>query len=87
MNIKEIEYEMTDEEYRDMLDEIYGEVEVCGMTFSSGRVLEELDPTAFRCGKGDYESEQPSKWQCGTCDTEYNEEEDAEECCKPTEVA
>jgi hypothetical protein len=38
------------EEYRAMLDDAYGDVEICGYTYSSSRVFEEIDPTAFRCG-------------------------------------
>ncbi len=85
MNAKEIEFEMSDDDYRDMLDELYGDVEICGMKFNSGYALKELDPTAFRCGKSDYESEQPSKWECGECGDEHDDEHDAEDCCKPVE--
>lgn len=45
-----------EERYREMLDEIYPEVEVGYSTFLASRVLEELDPTAFRVGMSDYES-------------------------------
>jgi hypothetical protein len=81
MKAREVEYEMTEQEYEDRLDEIYGEVEICGMTFNSGRALKELDPTAFRCGKGDYESTQDSTWLCGECDSDYDNEDEAEACC------
>lgn len=47
---------LTSEEYSDHLDECYGRAEICGMTYSAGRALAEVDPTAFRCGKNDYES-------------------------------
>lgn len=77
----EKEFEMTEEAYRDMLDELYGAVEICGMSFSSGRALEELDPVAFRCGKSDYESGEPSKWECAECGDVYEEKDDAAECC------
>jgi len=36
--------------YADMLDDIYGDVDVCGHTFSSAYALKELDYTAYRCG-------------------------------------
>jgi hypothetical protein len=42
------------EAYRDMLDEIYGELEVAGLTYQTSRVLEEIDPIAFRCGLLDW---------------------------------
>ena len=55
-NIETFEYSCTDGEYDEMLDEIYGDVEICGMNYSSSQALKELDPIAYRCGKGDYES-------------------------------
>jgi hypothetical protein len=43
-----------DEAYKDMLDEVYGEVEVAGLRYSTSRTLEIVDPTAFRCGMVDF---------------------------------
>ena len=51
MNI--YEKEKDEKEFEDQLNEIYGEVEICGMKFDSGYVLKELDPTAFRCALSD----------------------------------
>lgn len=48
---------ISNDEYRDMLDDAYGDVTICGMTYSAGRALEACDPVAFRIGMGDYESE------------------------------
>lgn len=48
---------LADEEYADHLDECYGDVEVCGYSYGAGRLLKEVDPVAFRCGKSYYESE------------------------------
>jgi hypothetical protein len=45
---------MTDREYEDVLDDVFGNVKICGFVFSSGRALRELDPIAFDCGKADY---------------------------------
>lgn len=50
------EVSLSNIEYIDFLNEIYGDVEVCSYTYGAGNVLESQDPTAFRCGKGDYES-------------------------------
>lgn len=50
------EVELSDGEYIEMLDDIYGTVTVCGSEYSTGSVLQDCDPTAFRCGKGDEES-------------------------------
>lgn len=47
-----------EQEYRDFLDELYPAVVIGGLTFSPSRIVEELDPTAFRVAVADYESEQ-----------------------------
>lgn len=57
------EVELSNEEYGDYIDEIYEPVKVAGMKFNVSRILEELDPVAWRCGKGDYESELDSELQ------------------------
>ena len=51
------EVELSDSEYQEILNEIYGDVTVCGMSYGAGDALEALDPVAFRCSKGDHESE------------------------------
>lgn len=38
----------------DLLDEAYGEVEVCGYTYYASRVLALVDEVAYRCGKNDW---------------------------------
>lgn len=45
------------DQYQEMLNDVYGDVTICGMTYGQGDALEALDPVAFRCGLGDYESE------------------------------
>ena len=55
-NIETFEYSCTDDEYEQMLDDVYGDVEICGMNYSSSRALKILDPVAYRCAKNDFES-------------------------------
>lgn len=50
-------YEATDEEYDDYLDEINGDVSIGTLTYSTSEVLKSVDPTAYRCGKSEYESD------------------------------
>ena len=50
------EVTLSDAEYVEILNDIYGEVSVCGSMYGSGDILIDQDPCAFRCGKGDYES-------------------------------
>lgn len=42
------------ESYRESLDYCYPEVRIWGCTFEPSRILEELDPIAFRQGYLDY---------------------------------
>ena len=56
-NIETFEYSCTDEEYNEYLDNIFDEVEVCGMTYNVSYALKELDPIAYRCGKSEYEAD------------------------------
>lgn len=51
------EVSLSNSEYKDFLNEIYGSVTVCGQEFDQGDLLEDADPVAFRCGKSDYESQ------------------------------
>lgn len=55
--IDSFEYSATDSEYDDFLDEIDGEVEVGGLTFMASDIIKSCDPTAYRVGKSDYESD------------------------------
>ncbi len=40
--------------YRQWLDDVIGEIQVGSLTFDASRIIEELDPIAFRCGFSDY---------------------------------
>lgn len=53
--IRNFSYESTDDEYDSYLDGCYSDIDVCGSTFSASYALKNLDPTAYRCGKSDYE--------------------------------
>ena len=50
------EYESSEDEYDSHLDDVYGEVEICGSTYSASYALKNLDPTAYRCAKVDHDS-------------------------------
>ena len=76
------EKEKSEREYEDMLTDVYGMVNICGMEYPSGAALKELDPTAFRCGMSD----EPVVYVCGECHAEYEDDADAaDECCQPEE--
>ncbi len=50
----ELDNDDYEEQYRDMLEEISGPVKIGSLEYSAARVLEEVDPTAYRCGLNDY---------------------------------
>lgn len=52
--MSEISDYQLDKMFADFLDEIYGEVEICGHKYQSSSVLEEVDPIAYRCGFSDW---------------------------------
>jgi len=43
-----------EQRYREMLDECYPEVKIGYLAFSASQIVEECDPTGFRCGAVDY---------------------------------
>ena len=75
MNITEVEY--TDEEYEDYLNEVLPDVTIGSLVYSPGHALRRVDPIAFRCGQADM----PIRYQCGECQTIYEDDEDAAEAC------
>ena len=50
-NLRKID---VDKAYDEFLDECYPEVCVAGLKYTTSRVLKEIDPTAYRCGKCDF---------------------------------
>lgn len=49
--------EMTMKEYYDdMLDELYGVIDICGIECSASVALQRVDEIAYRVGMSDYES-------------------------------
>lgn len=54
--IDNFEYECSEHEFDEMLDEIESEVTVCGMTFYPSDILKSCDPIAYRISKSEYES-------------------------------
>ena len=72
----------TEDDYLQMLNEAYGEINICGQTFDAGSALKELDPTAFDVGFGDYQ-EYVDVYLCPICEAEHEEDEDgAKYCCQ-----
>ncbi len=51
-------YDPDDDEFEEMYDDMIREtcdtVTIVGLTFDPARIIREMDPTAYRCGKVDY---------------------------------
>ena len=77
MNAKQLE--LDEKEYEHYLNEVYSEVSICGIPYSAGYALKCVDETAFDVGMADHNDSLP--WACSKCDTQHDEESDAEECC------
>ena len=52
--------------YKEMLNDVYGDIAICGLSYEAAEALESVDPTAFRCGFSDYLSEFSEVWKSGT---------------------
>ena len=48
---------MTDNDFIEFINDIEPEITICGITFSPGDILKEMDPVAFRSFKRDYEAD------------------------------
>lgn len=49
---------MADEnDYKEYLNEVYGDIDVCGLQYPAGQVLYEFDPVAFDVGFANWLSE------------------------------
>jgi hypothetical protein len=69
----------TEQRYRDFLDEIYPEVKIGDSRYSPSRIVEELSPTDFRCGKVDWiDSEIKNGAISEEIDGEYYDAEEVE---------
>ena len=72
------EYDLK-EMYDEMLDDVYGEVSIGGLTYLTSRAMQEVDPTAYRCGFSDWLDSQLSEGILFEANGEYfDEDPDAE---------
>jgi hypothetical protein len=79
---QKIERELyTEDSFEDMLNDNYGDVEICGMSFQQGTALKELDPIAFNCSMNDSQ-EYTDVYICPLCGAEHEDEEEAKFCCQ-----
>lgn len=50
----EIVENLDDDVYDEMLDEVYGEIDICGLSYMASVALYRVDPIAYNCGRSDY---------------------------------
>lgn len=58
---KSLEDGDNEDAYDEMLNDVYGEINVCGYQYEASRVLKECDETAYRCGLLDYNDSELSE--------------------------
>lgn len=51
---EQIEVEPDEDSYEEVLNDLYGVIDICGYSYNAGYVLKTLDPIAFSCGANDY---------------------------------
>ena len=73
--------EYTEDDYENMLRELYGDVNVCGIRMDAAYVLKECDPIAYNCGFSDYQ-EYETKYTCPICGSDYYDYDEAKWCCQ-----
>ena len=56
-NIETFEYECSEEEFNESLDDCHEAYNLGGMEFYPSDILKSCDPVAYRCAKSDYESD------------------------------
>lgn len=74
--------------YDEMLDECYGEIEICGYSYSASHALYNVDPVAYNCGRSDWEDAEASnlEWELeNMCDGEGYQYYDSEVMCEDDE--
>ena len=81
----EIEYDLDNPDDKAMYDEMLdmdGPVTVGGRKFDAHRILEEFDPTAYRCGFSDYVDYSDQRWTCPVCNDIFDDEDKATHHCQ-----
>lgn len=69
----------------DVLNDIYGEIEICGYTYNSAYALKELDPIAYRQELLNYVDDIEPQYECPICGEVHDNYDDAYYCCQTDE--
>ena len=65
--------------YNDFLDDLYGEISIAGLKYSTSDAQKQIDPTAYRCGFNDWLDSELENEYIFEHDGEYYDEQPIEE--------
>lgn len=74
----------SEEDFAKDLNQLFGDVDVCGLKYGSGDLLLEIDPIAFSVAMSDSQ-EYTTMYKCPICNEEFDDEEKAKYCCQEEE--
>ena len=49
--------DINEDRFNQYIDELYGQIDICGLFYDTSEVLKAVDPIAYRCLMADWESE------------------------------
>lgn len=55
--VEEALYDYAVEHFDEYLNDLYGDVDICGCNYSASYALQEVDPAKYRCDLADYSDE------------------------------
>ena len=79
MEYQVITYAQAEDQYRDYINEATPEIKILGMSYTPSRILEEVDPTAYRVVFDEFANH---LWEDGTAIEGYNDDDliECDEC-------
>ena len=84
VEVEQLDEDDIEQKYKDELDDTYGTVSFGDFSFEPSRVLEELDPIAYRVGLSNAEEElqeYETQYVCPVCSSHHDDEDEATYCC------
>lgn len=75
----------TEADFIEYLNDVYGIIEICGMSMHAGEALYVTYPETFRAKYNEHCDNMNIVWVCSECGEEYTTEDEADACCDPLE--
>ena len=85
VEVEQLDEDEIEQKFKDELDDTYGTVSFGDFSFEPSRILEELDPIAFRDGLSNAEEdlqEYETQYVCPVCNSHHDDEDEATYCCQ-----